>query len=193
MVEWSEPARKVAFMEFAEVVKGRRSIRSYQDRSVSDSDIEQMIDLARHAPSSMNGQPWHFVIVKDPQTKNTLAEIKNRYCPKEKQAYSADFLKEAAVIIVVCVDKAKAFDREVENALLASSYIMLSAHNEGIGSVYMSAYAADEPKIAEEIRKELNIPIGIAPISILPMGYPNQSAPPKELRRLQEMIHFERF
>jgi|ERR1700730_3100448 len=180
-------------MEFAEVVKGRRSSRSYQDRSASDSDIEQLIDLARYAPSSMNGQPWHFVIVRNQQTKKALAEIKNKYCPKEKQAYSADFLKNAPVVIVVCVDKARSFDREVENALLASSYIMLGAHNLGFGSVYMSAYAEGEPNICEEIRRELSIPAGIEPISILPMGYPNESAPPKELRSLKEMMHFERF
>ena len=57
-------------MEFAEVLKGRRSIRSYQDRSLSDPDVERLIDLARHAPSSMNGQPWHFVVVRNQQTKS---------------------------------------------------------------------------------------------------------------------------
>lgn len=183
-------------MELAEVMKGRRSSRSYQDRSISESDIEQLLDLARYAPSSMNGQPWHFVIVRNQQTKRTLADIKNKYCPKEKQAYPADFMEKAAAVIVVCVDKARSFGREVENALFASAYIMLGAHNLGLGSVYLSAYAASEPKMSEEIRKELNIPAGIEPISILPMGYPNESSlppPPKGLCGLKEMTHFERF
>jgi len=180
-------------MEFAEMLKGRRSIRSYKDRSPSDSDIERLIDLARHAPSSMNGQPWHFVIVRNQQTKKTLARIKDKYCPKEKQAYSADFLNKAPVVIVVCVDKARSFAREVENALLASSYIMLGAHDLGLGTVYMSAYAGGEPRLCEEIRRELSVPAGIEPISILPMGYPNESAPPKQLCSLKEMMHFEHF
>ncbi len=183
----------VHFMEFADVANGRRSIRSYQDRSVSDSEIEQLLDMARHAPSSMNGQPWHFVIVRSQQIKKSLAGIKNKYCPKEKQTYTADFLVNAPVVIVVCVDKARSFGREVENALIASTYILLGAHNMGLGSVYMSAYAAGEPKISEEIRKELNIPAGIEPISILPMGYPKESAPPKQLSGIKEMIHLERF
>ena len=97
------------------------------------------------------------------------------------------------MVIVVCVDKARSFGREIENALLASSYLVLGAHNLGLGSVYMSAYTVGEPKLCEEIRTELSIPAGMEPISIIPLGYPNESAPPKQLRSLKEMMHFEHF
>jgi nitroreductase len=180
-------------MELSDVVKDRRSIRRFEDRCIPDSEIEQLLDLARHAPSSMNGQPWHFVIVKNHKTKKALAGIKNKYCPREKQAYPADFLVKAHVVIVVCVDKAKSFGREVENAVLASSLILLGAASRDLGSVYMSAYTAAEPKLSQEIRKELNIPDGVEPISILPIGYPTESAPGRELRSLREIMHFEHF
>jgi nitroreductase len=180
-------------MELTDAVKSRRSIRSYADRPILDSEIEQLLDLARHAPSSMNGQPWHFVIVKNHKTKKALAGIKNKFCPSEKQAYQADFLVKAPVVIVVCVDKAKSFGREVENGVLASSLILLGAASRELGSVYMSAYTTAEPKLSQEIRKELNIPEGIEPISILPMGYLNESAPPKGLCSLREIMHFEHF
>ena len=180
-------------MEFADVVTARRAIRSYQDRRVPDSEIEQLLDLARHAPSSMNGQPWHFVIVKSLKTKKALAAIKNKFCPTEKQAYPADFLEHAPVVIIVCVDKSRSFGRDVENAVFASSHILLGSHNLGLGSVYMSAYTAAEPELSSEIRKELNIPDGMEPISILPLGYPKGSIPPKELRPLKELMHLERF
>jgi len=183
----------VNLMEFADAVKGRRSIRRYRDGFIPDSEIEQLADLARHAPSSMSGQPWHFVIVKNDETKKALARIKNKFCPREKQAYPADFMEKAPVVIVVCVDKAKSFGREVENGVLASCYILLGAHSRDLGSVYMSAYATAEPKLSEEIRKELNIPEGIAPISILPLGYPEESPRPKELCSLRETMHFELF
>ena len=180
-------------MEFDKVVKSRRAIRSYQDRLIPDSEIEQLIDLARHAPSSMNGQPWHFVIVKDHQTKKALVQIKNKFCPKEKQAYPADFLEKTPVVLVVCVDKVKSFGREVENAVFASSCILLGAHSIGLGSVYLSAYMAAEPRLSEEIRKALKIPEGIAPISILPLGYPKETPRPKDLRSLKEIMHLEHF
>jgi nitroreductase len=180
-------------MEFAEVATGRRAIRSYQNRCVLDSEIEQILDLARRAPSSMNGQPWHFVIVRSLKTKKALVGIKNKFCPGEKQAYPADFLEHAPVVIVVCVDKAKSFGREVENAVFASSHILLGSHNLGLGTVYMSAYTATQPELSREIRKELNIPEGMEPISILPLGYPKGNVPPKELRPLKELMHFEHF
>jgi nitroreductase len=180
-------------MEFAKTVKGRRSLRGYQDRPIPDSEVEQLVDLARYAPSSMNGQPWHFVIVRDPKTKKALVGIKNRFCPPEKQAYPADFLEKAPVIIVVCVDKAKSFGREVENGVLASSHILLGAHSQNLASVYLSAYTAALPKLSREIKKALNIPEGIEPISILPLGYPRETAQPKPLRSLREIMHLEHF
>jgi len=51
------------------VIKGRRSIRKYKATDVPDSVIGQILDLARYTPSSMNGQPWHFIVVRDNVTK----------------------------------------------------------------------------------------------------------------------------
>jgi nitroreductase len=180
-------------MEFSDVVKGRRSIRKYQDRSIPDSEVEILVDLARHAPSSMNGQPWHFVIVKNSESKAALAAIKNRFCPPEKQAYQADFIRTAPLIIVICVERSRSFGREIENGIIAASIIMLGAQSRGLGSVYMSAYLSEEPKLSEAIRKELGIPEAFAPISMLPLGHPDEIPKPKELRPLREIIHLDRF
>jgi nitroreductase len=141
----------------------------------------------------MNGQPWHFIIVRNEKTKAALAEIKNRFCPPMKQAYQADFLRKSPVIMVVCVEKNRSFGREMENGILAASIIMLAAHSRGLGSVYMSAYVAEEPKLSAAIRKELGIPEGFAPVSILPMGYPDETPQPKEVRPLKEIIHVGKF
>lgn len=50
-------------MEFEEVVRGRRSIRGYKPDAVPQKVIEEVIELATRAPSSMNTQPWHFYVV----------------------------------------------------------------------------------------------------------------------------------
>ena len=180
-------------MEFCEVVKGRRSIRKYREQAIPNAEVEFLIDLARHAPSSMNGQPWHFVIVRNGRSKAALAGIKNRFCPPEKQAYQADFLRAAPLIIVICVERSRSFGREIENGILAASLIMLGAQSRGLGSVYMSAYLAEEPKLSEAIREELGIPETFAPVSILPLGYADEIPAPKELRPVREIIHFEKF
>ena len=176
------------------MVKGRRSVRKYQDRTIPDSEVEFLIDLARHAPSSLNGQPWHFVVVKSDKTKAALVEIKNRFCPPEKQAYQADFLLEGAPdhgrlrgekpILRTRNRKWHYWPRP------SSCWEHTAADWE---RVYMSAYISDEPKLSEAIRKELGLPEGFAPISILPLGYPDEIPRPKELRPLQEIIHFDQF
>jgi nitroreductase len=180
-------------MEFSKVVKERRSIRKYREQPVPDSEVEILIDLARHAPSSMNGQPWHFVIVRSDKSKAALAAIKNKFCPPEKRAYQADFLRTAPLIIVICVEKSRSFGREIENGILAASIVMLAAQYRGLGSVYMSAYLTEEPKLSDAIREELGIPERFAPVSILPLGYADEIPTPKDLRPLREIIHFEQF
>ena len=50
-------------MEFEDVIRGRRSIRGYKEDPVPKKIIQEVIELANRAPSSMNTQPWHFHIV----------------------------------------------------------------------------------------------------------------------------------
>jgi nitroreductase len=180
-------------MTVDEAILGRRSIRRYRDTPVSEADVERLLDLARHSPSSMNGQPWHFIVIREHGTKKEIAEIKNRYCPPEKRSYDADFLETAPVIVVICVAVDRSFGRELENSVLAAAHLLLAAHGAGLGTVYMSAYTPDEPKLAEEIARALNIPKNIRPVTIIPLGYADEVPPPKTLRPLKEMIHLERF
>jgi nitroreductase len=76
-------------MEIDETIKGRRSIRKYRSRNIPNSIIKELLDLAAHAPSSMNGQPWYFIVIRAEKTKEHLVEIKSRYCPLEKQDWKA--------------------------------------------------------------------------------------------------------
>lgn len=50
-------------MEYAEVVHGRRSIRGYKPDAVPREVIQEVVEMAMRAPSSLNTQPWHFYVV----------------------------------------------------------------------------------------------------------------------------------
>lgn len=180
-------------MEFDEVVKTRRSVRAFAPVEVSDGLLRGIIASALQAPSSMNGQPWSFVVVRNPETKRQLAEIKNRHCPAEKAAFRADFLAEAPVLIVTCVERARAHDRGVETAVLATAHLLLAAAERGLGSVYLSAYRPDAPELAEDVRRLLEIPADVDPVTLVPLGYPAEVPPSKEIRSLDEVLHFETF
>ncbi|MFO7692552.1 MAG: nitroreductase family protein [Vicinamibacterales bacterium] len=175
-------------MELDEAIRGRRSIRRYLQRQIDESVVREILDLGRHAPSSMNGQPWIFTVVRDGDTKRQLADLKNQYCPVEKQQFRADFIQGAPVIVVISVDLGASHDRAVENGVLAAANIMLAAHARGLGTVYMSAYRQDEPAVSAAIQRLLGLPPHIAPISILPMGYPDEAPGAKAMKPLDGIM-----
>ena len=61
-------------MNFEDVVKNRQSVRGYKTKPVARELIEEIINLARRAPSSMNTQPWHVHVV----TGEALDEVRTR-------------------------------------------------------------------------------------------------------------------
>ncbi|MEN9727207.1 MAG: hypothetical protein RL434_1573 [Pseudomonadota bacterium] len=167
---------------------GRRSIRRFLPAPVPDSVVRELLDLARHAPSSMNGQPWEFVVVDDRATLNALATLKDDCCPPTKKAFKADMLRTVPLAIVVCVNLGKSNDRHLENGLMATAYLMLAAHSRGLGTVYLSAQTPAEPRLLQGIRDLLGIPDGILPVTIVPLGLPDETPPPKDLQPLK-IIH----
>ncbi len=176
-----------------QLLRSRRAIRRYQPRPVPDELIEAVLDTARYAPSSMNGQPWRFVVIRRLETKRELARLKNAHCPPEKSAYRADFLIEAPAIVAVCVERERSHQREHENGVLAAAYVMLAACERGLGSVFLAAYQPSDPALGREIAGLLGLPDGIEPVALVPLGFAAEVPPPKTLRALSDILHHERF
>jgi nitroreductase len=141
----------------------------------------------------MNGQPCSFIVIRDQDIKGRLADIKDAYCAPEKQHYKATMLRCAPVVVVICVDRHTAHERVLENGCLAAAQLMLAAHGRGIGSVFMTAYRADEPQVTAHIRDLLNIPASVEPVVILPLGYPDELPTQKKLRSLEDIVFHERY
>jgi nitroreductase len=57
---------------FLELVRQRRSIRSFKEDPIPDEQVDEIIEAARFAPSGFNLQPWEFVIVRDGELKNHI-------------------------------------------------------------------------------------------------------------------------
>lgn len=85
-------------MEFTELIKARKSIRGYQTKPVPRELIEEIIDVAKWAPSSMNTQPWHVhVVTGEPlerirkgNTENMLAGVPPKRDFPMKEAYEGE-------------------------------------------------------------------------------------------------------
>lgn len=180
-------------MEFEGVIKARRSVRAFSPAEVPEELVRDLVACALQAPSSMNGQPWSFVVIRSKEAKRRIAGIKNRHCPAEKAAFRAEFIESAPVIIVICVDRSRAHDRGVETAVLATAHILLAAADRGLGSVYLSAYRTDDPGLADDLRQLLRIPPGVDPVTLVPLGFPDEVPEPKEIRSLEEVLFHETF
>ena len=178
-------------MNVDETIRARRSIRQFENREVSSELVSEMLDIVRYTPSSMNGQPWSFVVVRDPAVKRRLADAKNADCPDIKAAFSSDFLTQAPVVVAICVERERSFDREKENGILAAGTLMLAATARGLGTVYLSAYRdSDDRRLQERIASLLDLPSETEPISLIPLGYPAESPDEKSLRPLAEMVRY---
>jgi nitroreductase len=173
-------------MDVFEAIKGRRSIRAFKNADVSPEIVERLIDAARWAPSAGNIQPWEFIIVRDSETKRKLAEA----------ALGQSFIEEAPVVIVVCADEersARGYGARgrtlycIQDTAAAIQNIHLAAYSLGLGTCWVGAFRE------EEARKVLNIPEGVRPVAIIPVGYPAESPSPRSRRPLKQIVHYEKF
>ncbi len=77
-----------------ETIRKRRSIRKFKSTPIPDSVLSELLEAARLAPSGCNAQPWRFKLVRDEETRRSLAAA----------AYNQKFISQAPVVIVCCAD-----------------------------------------------------------------------------------------
>jgi len=62
-------------METWDAIRARRNVRTYQDRAITDQDLDRILEAGRLTPSSINWQPWDFVVVTDRTQLVELAKV----------------------------------------------------------------------------------------------------------------------
>jgi nitroreductase len=173
-------------MELFEAISTRRSIRKFQDRPVEEEKLKAVLEAVRLAPSWANRQCWRLVVVRDAAVRAKLSEwsyIEAFFAPlgyKINPAQKA--LAEAPVVIVACADPEKSGNLGEQPYYLADSGIaaqnlMLAAHAQGLGSVFVGVF--DE----EKIREQLEIPANIRIVGLFPLGYPREEKTEGPLRK----------
>ena len=154
-------------------IASRVSVRSYLDKPVEDAKIEQLLRAGMAAPSAMNKQPWHFVVVTDKQQLAALAKA-NPY---------AGMAAKAPLAIVVCGDMSKALPgsaREfwVQDCSAATENILLAANAMGLGAVWTGTYPSEER--VKAVSKVLQLPKKLIPLNTIVIGYPDGTNTPKD-------------
>jgi nitroreductase len=146
--------------DLLDLMYSRRSIRDYTGEPVSDEDVEAMLKAAMAAPSAQDLRPWHFVVVREREVLDELAEV-------HKYAY---MLEKAPMAIVVCGDQEVSKKHWVEDTCAATQNLLLAATALGLGGVWISLYP--KKKYQKTVRELLEIPDHVGVLCALAIGHP---------------------
>ena len=187
-------------METFEAVRTVLAVREFQDKSVPGKVIHQIIESARLTASSMNKQPWHFIIVQDPAVKKKIRiasekEEKEFYTHRAPDQWLADlnqfgtdwrkpFLETAPYLIVVFKknydlsgDRKRKNYYVNESVGIASGVLLTALHHAGLATL------THTPSPMGFLGKILNRPENEKAVLLIPVGYPTNDARVPDLKK----------
>jgi nitroreductase len=178
--------------ELMDAIKGRRSIRSYQDKEIPEDILMQILESIRWSPSWANTQCWEAIVVRDPVMKEKLQDCLGPKNPARKA------MIQAPIILGICgrlkrsgfyKDKAdtKFGDWFMFDLGLATQNVCLTAHGLGLGTVIAGAFDHNKAK------KILGMGPDFELVVLLPLGYPAKEASAPKRRDIEEYVHYEIF
>jgi len=143
---------------------------------VPDAVTRRIVEAGRLTGSGMNGQPWHFIVIRDGETLRRLGAL----------ASSGPYVAKAPLAIVVATERSRF---AVSDASRAIQSMLLAAWADGVGSNWVGFGGL------ENVKAFLDIPAGLDVLAILPFGYPVRAAGrgKKARKSLREVAHLERY
>ena len=177
--------------DLMDIVKGRRSIRKYEDKEVPEESLTQILESVKWSPSWANTQCWEIIVVKDPAIKERLQGtlVKN---PATKA------MVQAPLVLVLCgkLKSSGYYNDKVTTKFgdwfmfdlgIANQSLCLAAWDQGLGTVIVGLFDHDKA------RKILGVPEGYEVVSMIPMGYPAKDPQPPKRREINDFTHYDKF
>ncbi len=187
--------------EITDLLRGRASVRTFQNRPVPESVLRDILEAGRLSPSGGNEQPWRFGVITDPPLIAEMAQI----------AHHQTWMAQAPLLIVLCTvlvsdgrggrdiqmqrypehaariaemdqDLYWALNQEEHQTKIAGTHMVLAAQEHGLGSCWVSRFEV------RALARLLNLPRGILPAEILALGFPAQIQRPIARRALDEIV-----
>jgi nitroreductase len=169
-------------MNIMELIKKRKSVRSYLDKEVEDEKLNIVLEAGRLAPSAWNLQEWRYIIVQNPNTKKKIAGVSG----------GQKFVGDAPIIIVACAIEGRIMgcgqiSYPIDIAI-SLDHMTLAAVELDLGTCWIGRY--DEDKV----KKILNIPEKIRVVELMLLGYPRDpSLSEKDRLPLNKIIRYEKW
>jgi nitroreductase len=174
------------------IIKGRRSIRRFQDKLIPEKDLQEILEAVQWSPSWANTQCWEIVVVKNREMKERLNEALSPTNPAKKG------LPDAPVVLALC-GKAKSSgyykggastklgDWLMFDLGLAAQSVCLAAYNLGLGTVIVGSLDHDKAK------EVLGVGEGYELVALIPVGYPAKDSAAPKRREVGEFTHYDKF
>jgi nitroreductase len=168
-------------METWDAIRARRNTRSYADRPIDAEDLDRIVEAGRRSPSSMNEQPWDFIVVTERERLGQMADL---------WRYGSHIRGAAAAIAMLVPDSNEPDARETFAFDLgqAAMSMMLVAADLGVGSCHSSVGSQ------EAARELLGFPEDRECVILLSLGYPQQPLTPiaqPDRRPFDDVVHRE--
>lgn len=154
-----------------DLLRSRRSIRKYERKAIEPESVKLIEEALLRSPSSRGINPWRFIFVDDPEILARLSEAKE---------HGSDFLKGAALGIVVCGDETES-DVWIEDCSIASIVAQLTAHSLGLGSCWIqirNRFHRNGRSAEKYVQEVLAIPETVKVLSIISIGSPGETKRP---------------
>lgn len=171
-------------MDVEDAILSRRSVRSYKDKQISQEKLELILDSVRMAPSANNKQEWKFVVVREEEKKKEVFEATK----------GQNQVREAPVVIAgVSTDPDYIMTSDVPSGVvdltIAMDHLALKATEEDLGTCWIGAF------YQEKVKKALEVPEDCKVISMMTLGYPEESLEKREKNRkdLEDVVSYDRF
>ncbi len=144
-----------------DTIYDRRSIRKYLDKPVDEKTLNEILKAGMYAPSAVNKQPWHFVVITD---KGVMRDVKNLH------PYASS-LQTAPVAIMVCGDTKLEFAPNfyLTDCAAVTENILLAAKWLGLDTCWMGIYPWE--KTMKDFSDYFKLPENIKPYSLIAVGY----------------------
>jgi nitroreductase len=166
-------------MDVFDAIRNRRSVRKYRKDPVEDEKIVKCLEAAQWAPSASNKQPWHFIVVRNEETRKSLAEI---------HPYGR-FMKESPVVIVVLCNPEIHPKYYMYDPCIATQNLLLAAYAQGLGTCWMGMV---EAAFEKDMKRLLAIPEKIKILCCVSVGYPDET-PSSTRKNLEDIVSYEEY
>lgn len=162
---------------FLEIIRTRRSYRSYKPEQITDEQLNAVLEAGTYAPTSRGLQSPFIVAVQNEELKARLAQMNAEIMGVTTNPY---YDAPTYILVFVPADAPNG----IQDASLVLENMMLAAHVQGLGSCWIhrerEMFATEEGK---ELMKQWGLPEGLIGIGALALGYPEGEPSPAKPRK----------